>query len=156
MEDDKFLQPVEEDLVKALLEETDSDKTKNLMNIFNLNFAKKNAIRLESISDLLDDVLLKVGERLQKRPDEFSNKDLIDYLNALYQAAEKSSKIVGGAEEIPAITLNQQNNVIVSTTDGLTRESRMKIAAAVAAILNQTQLKEGEIRENADNEESDS
>ena len=150
MDERKELQPLE-DIATLLVNETDPDKTKRLINLFNLNFAKKNALRLDSISELIDDVIEKIGQRLQLRPDEFSNKDLIDYLNALYQAAEKSNKVVDGVDEIPAITFNQQNNVVVNTVDSLSRESKQRIAAAVAAILNQTKT-QGEI-ENADEED---
>lgn len=154
MEEDKSLPTVEEeDIAQELIEEKDPDKTKSLMNLFNLNFAKKNAIRLDTLSSLIDDVIAKVGQRLEKRPDEFSNKDLIDYLNALYQVADKSRQIVTGMEEIPAITLNQQNNVIVNAADGLTKESKLRIAAAVNAILNQTKLQQGDSGNNGSDEE---
>ena len=154
MEEDKSLPTVkEEDIAQELIEEKDPDKTKSLMNLFNLNFAKKNAIRLDTLSSLIDDVIAKVGQRLEERPDEFSNKDLIDYLNALYQAADKSRQVVTGMDEIPAITLNQQNNVIVNAADGLTKESKLRIAAAVNAILNQTKLQQGDSGNNGSDEE---
>ena len=137
MEKQDKLTPTE-DITTLLVNETDPDRTKRLINLFNLNFAKKNALRLDSISELIDNVIEKIGQRLQLRPDEFSNKDLIDYLNALYQSAEKSSKVVDKTDEIPAITFNQQNNVVVSPVDSLSRESKQRIAAAVAAILSQT------------------
>lgn len=137
MEKQDKLTPAE-DITTLLVNETDPDRTKRLINLFNLNFAKKNALRLASISELIDSVIEKIGQRLQLRPDEFSNKDLIDYLNALYQSAEKSSKVVDKTDEIPAITFNQQNNVVVSPVDSLSRESKQRIAAAVAAILSQT------------------
>lgn len=141
------------DITTQLVKEEDPDKIKNIINLFNLNVAKKNAVRIDTLNELIDDVLSKVGERLQLRPDEFSNKDLIDYLNALYTAAEKSGKIVSGAEEIPAITINQQNNVIVNDATTLSRESRQRIAEVVAAMLNQTQQIEGDIIDGSEDEE---
>ena len=141
------------DITTQLVKEEDPDKIKSIINLFNLNVAKKNAVRIDTLNELIDDVLSKVGERLQLRPDEFSNKDLIDYLNALYTAAEKSGKIVSGAEEIPAITINQQNNVIVNDATTLSRESRQRIAEVVAAMLNQTQQIEGDIIDGSEDEE---
>lgn len=141
------------DITTQLVKEEDPDKIKSIINLFNLNVAKKNAVRIDTLNELIDDVLSKVGERLQLRPDEFSNKDLIDYLNALYTAAEKSGKIVSGAEEIPAITINQQNNVIVNDATTLSRESRQRIAEVVAAMLNQTQQIEGDIIDESEDEE---
>lgn len=130
------------DMETQLLAEDDTDKTKQLIGLFNVNFAKKNALRLDTISSLLDDVLEKVKTRLELRPNEFSNKDLIDYLNALYQAAEKSTKLSGTADNVPLITLNQQNNVVVNTTNSLSRESRQRISDAVTEILNNINSKE--------------
>lgn len=141
------------DITTQLVKEEDPDKIKSIINLFNLNVAKKNAVRIDTLNELIDDVLSKVGERLQLRPDEFSNKDLIDYLNALYTAAEKSGKIVSGAEEIPAITINQQNNVIVNDATTLSRESRQRIAEVVAVMLNQTQQIEGDIIDGSEDEE---
>ena len=130
------------ELETQLLAENDNDKSKQIISLFNLNFAKKNALRLDTISSLLDDVLEKVKTRLELRPNEFSNKDLIDYLNALYQAAEKSTKLSDTAENTPLITLNQQNNVVVNTANTLSRESRQRISDAVSEILNNINSKE--------------
>lgn len=122
-----------------LIEEQDPEKAKRIVNLFNLNIAKKNALRLNSINELLDTLLEQVGTRLEKCPDEFSNKDLIDYLNALYNAAEKSNKAVNSINELPAITINQQNNIIVDPISSLSIDSRRKILDVMSALLNEAQ-----------------
>lgn len=142
------------DLPEYLLEESDPEKAKDIINMFNLNFAKKSAIRLDTLSNLIDDVIEKVRERLTLRSDEFTNKDLIDYLSALYQAAEKSGKIAEDAHEIPSITLNQQNNVIVNTVDSLTSESKARITDAVNSIINNIKLQE-ELKNDRNSEETE-
>lgn len=153
-EENKLPQQVDS-ITNDLINEQDPDKTKRLVNLFNLTLVKKNAVRLNTVNELIDAVLDKIGQRLEIRPDEFSNKDLIDYMNALYNAAEKSGKIISGADEIPAIQFNQQNNVIVSPVETLSRESRMKIADAVSAILKQYKNNpEGDLVEVVDSEES--
>lgn len=153
-EENKLPQQVDS-ITNDLINEQDPDKTKRLINMFNLTLVKKNAVRLNTVNELIDSVLDKIGQRLEIRPDEFSNKDLIDYMNALYNAAEKSGKIISGADEIPAIQFNQQNNVIVSPVETLSRESRMRIADAVNAILKQYKNNpEGDLVEVVDSEES--
>lgn len=129
---DKQLQ----DLEQLLLAESNPEKVSDLINLFNLNFAKKNAIRLDTISDLIDVVIDRVKGRLETNSDEFTNKDLIDYLSALMQAADKSGKFADKSGQIPAITFNQQNNVTVNTVDELTQESKKRIAETVEALLN--------------------
>ena len=153
-EENKLPQQVDS-ITNDLINEQDPDKTKRLVNLFNLALVKKNAVRLNTVNELIDSVLDKIGQRLEIRPDEFSNKDLIDYMNALYNAAEKSGKIISGADEIPAIQFNQQNNVIVSPVEALSRESRTRIANAVSAILKQYKNNpEGDLVEVVDSEES--
>lgn len=153
-EENKLPQQVDS-ITNDLISEQDPEKTKRLVNLFNLTLVKKNAVRLNTVNELIDAVLDKIGQRLEIRPDEFSNKDLIDYMNALYNAAEKSGKIISGADEIPAIQFNQQNNVIVSPVETLSRESRMKIADAVSAILKQYKNNpEGDLVEVVDSEVS--
>ena len=153
-EENKLPQQVDS-ITNDLISEQDPDKTKRLINMFNLTLVKKNAVRLNTVNELIDSVLDKIGQRLEIRADEFSNKDLIDYMNALYNAAEKSGKIISGADEIPAIQFNQQNNVIVSPVETLSRESRMRIADAVSAILKQYKNNpEGDLVEVVDSKES--
>ena len=41
-----------EDIATLLVNETDPDKTKRLINLFNLNFAKKNALKSKSTSHI--------------------------------------------------------------------------------------------------------
>lgn len=155
MDEEKKLPQQVDNITNDLISEQDPDKTKRLINLFNLTLVKKNAVRLNTVNELIDSVLDKIGQRLEIRPDEFSNKDLIDYMNALYNAAEKSGKIISGADEIPAIQFNQQNNVIVSPVETLSRESRMRIADAVSAILKQYKNNpEGDLVEVVDSEES--
>ena len=129
-----------DDITKELLSATDSEKTKQILNIFNMNIAKKNAIRLEKVNDLLDSLMEQVQERLEKHPHEFSNKDLVDYINTLYAAAEKSGKVVNGADAIPTITINQQNVVVNNDTSQLSRESRLRILEAVNALIKSSEV----------------
>lgn len=149
------LQKNSEEVLAKVIEASDPEETKKLLSLFNVNIAKKNAIRLDTINGLIDSVLGQVQTRLDIRPDEFSNKDLVDYLNALYQAAEKSGKTVSSVNELPTITLNQQNNQVnVSIVDGLSRESKEKIADAIKAILNsnKSEIKLEEVEENGNQE----
>ena len=117
------------ELETQLLAESDNDKSKQIISLFNLNFAKKNALRLDTISSLLDDVLEKVKTRLELRPNEFSNKDLIDYLNALYQAAEKSTKlslkslILSAISDTLNISLSEANSFVNSPTYSFSNSS---------------------------------
>jgi hypothetical protein len=72
-------------------------------------------------------------ERLTKRADQFSNKDLLDYMDKMTGALEKAQKQVQDVDPTPAIQINQQN--INLGEAGLSRESRQNVMDAVASIL---------------------
>ena len=82
-EDNKLiLQNKTDELVNQILAEDDVNKVKDLTHLFNVACVKKDIIRVKTLDNLYDTVISKVAERFEKRPDEFSNSDLISYLQA--------------------------------------------------------------------------
>ena len=73
-------------------------------------------------------------ERLSKRADQFSNKDLLDYMDKISTAMDKVQKQIKDVDTTPAIQINQQN-IIMENGPELPRESRQNIIDAVNAIL---------------------
>ena len=69
----------------------------------------------------------------------FSNKDILDYMNAVTGAMDKAQKNITAVNAEPVINFNQQNNTVVINNDGpadkLSRESREKIGNAVQSML---------------------
>ena len=151
MEAEKNLSTLEtpvDELEQRLIQETDIDELKNVINLFNLNIKKKDIIRTNKLSDLQDLVTSQIGERLEKNAGAFSNKDLIDYFKVLQDSINKADNSLDTVDT-PAIQLNQQINLNVSKEEELDRESRARIADAVNSILvkmqNQPKEVEGEI-----------
>lgn len=145
MEEGKNLSTLEipvDELEQRLIQETDIDELKNVINLFNLNIKKKDIIRTSKLSDLQDLVTNQIGERLEKNAGAFSNKDLIDYFKVLQDSINKADNSLDTVDT-PAIQLNQQINLNVSKEEELDRESRARIADAVNSILlkmqNQTE-----------------
>lgn len=126
-------------ITEELLAETDTDRTKQLVDIFNLNIKKKAIVRANKYSDLLDDVAAQLEERIKKVPDQFSNKDLLDYISTLQNVIDKSA--ANTVDNLPAIQLTS-NTVNVNITNSLNRESREKVQEALRAILNGTNTNE--------------
>ena len=121
-----------EDLITRIVTENDSEKLKDLVNLFNINQSKKNIVRADIFSKLLDKISIQMTERFEKKPGEFSNKDLLDYLTAVRSAIDKSD-IIPEDITIPVIQNNTQVNVNVD--NNLSRESKERIADAVGSIL---------------------
>lgn len=70
-------------------------------------------------------------ERLDKRADQFSNKDLLDYAKVITDSMDKAQKQIQTVDSSPMIQINQQNNTVVVEDSELDRESRRKIMLAV-------------------------
>ena len=126
-----------EDLAQRILNEDDVDKTKDMVRLFNLNQSKKNVIRVLRLNALLDRIYDQVLNRFDKRPGEFSNADLISYMQTIQTAIDKANKSLDLVQETPAIQIN--NNTQINVVDGapvLDRDSRQRVLDAVNAIVN--------------------
>ena len=153
-----------EKLANQILAETDLEKTQELTHLFNLNQAKRNAIRVLKLNSLLDKVSDQMIERFEKRPDNFSNTDLLNYMTTVQNSIDRANKSLNLIDESPAIKINI-DNVNVDNGPVLDRESREKVADALKAIMSFMEkqdntvepesiiIEEGEIEE--DNESRD-
>lgn len=135
-------------LADKIIAEDDVDKVKQLTQLFNLNQAKKNVLRVLKFNSLLDKVSDQMLERFEKCPGEFSNKDLMDYLTVTQNAIDRANKSLNLVEETPAIQINQVN--INTEQPKLSRESKDKIMKAVQAIMKKAENLNIQSEENTD------
>jgi len=129
-----------DELNKKLIEETDPEKLKRIADLFNMVQAKKDILRLEKYSDLIDAITAQMEARIRLKPSEFSNKDLIDYLNAISLNLDKAKKSFDVVENSPTIQINQVN--IDNENASISRESREKVTEAIAAIMKKLNMQE--------------
>lgn len=129
-------------IAQEILDTEDIDKIKDLTNLFNLNTKKRNVMRVLKMTQLLDSVTDKVIERFEKTPDNFSNEDLLKYMQVTENAIDKANKNLDMVEETPAIQFQQNNQVNINIDRGLNRDSRAKVTEAVEAILKKLQNNE--------------
>lgn len=125
-------------LATKLVRSKNINVVKDLTDAFNIAQAKKNVLRTLKLSDLLDNMLDRVSERITSDMmgiDPISNKDLASYINVIQSALDKSSKNFQSVSNIDAIQLNQQNNVNINVAPGVSAEERENITEAVNAIL---------------------
>ena len=121
-------------IAQQLIDEQNLDQVKNLTHLFNLNQAKKNVLRILKLNQLLDKVSDQMIERFEKRPGEFSNTDLLNYMQVAQSAIDRANKSLNLVDETPAIQINQQN--IIMDKEILDKDSRDRVTDAVNAILN--------------------
>lgn len=122
-------------LAQRILDEEDVAKVKDLTTLFNLNAQKRNVVRVMKMNELLDKVTDQVFERFEKTPDNFSNEDLLKYMQVTEGAIEKANKQLNLVDETPPIQYQQNNQVNVNIIDSCDRESRERIAAVISQVL---------------------
>lgn len=122
-----------EDITRRILEEEDPDELKEIISVFNIHMKKKDLARVSKLSTLQDKISDQMEKRLDKRADEFSNKDLIDYMRVIQGIIDRSDTTTSSIE-LPAIQINQ-NNVNIND-NSLSRESREHITDAITSIFN--------------------
>lgn len=125
-----------ENLTKQILSETDENKSKDLIHLFNLNQSKKNVLRSNKYSDMLELVIKQMIERITKTPDNFSNDDLLKFFTAVNSALSKTSDTISQIDEMPAIQINN-TQINVQSEDKLSREEKERTIDAVKALLAQ-------------------
>ena len=130
----------EQNVTKQIVEQQDLDKLKDLTVLFNATQMKKNALRVQKLNDLFDKVTDGMMERFEKRSDEFSNRDLLDYMAVTQAAIEKAQKGFKFVEDTVPINLTQQNNQQVNITvpeETLSRESKNRVLEIITTIMQQ-------------------
>ena len=123
-----------EKLATKIIREDNPDEIKDLIDLFNLNHTKKQILRTMTYDQLVDNIMDQMKERVLKRGDQFSNKDLLDYLNTMNTAMEKAHKQIKEVDAVPPIQVNQQNNTVIMGT-GLDKASRDRVLDFVQQVL---------------------
>ena len=125
-----------QDTARRIVKSQSLEEIQDLTHLFNVAQTKKQVIRTLTYNQLLDSITEQMQERLDKRADQFSNKDLLDYAKVVTDGLDKAQKQIQQIDSSPMIQINQQNNnVIVGDGDELDRESRRKIMLAAAAAM---------------------
>lgn len=127
-------------IVTEIIKSENVNELKELTKMFTLNQAKKNALRIVKLNNLLDMVNDQAISRIEKRPDEISNKELLDYMNVVSTQIEKSQKSMTLVDETPLVQLHQQNNSVTvnvnsDSDEKLNRDSKEKVIDAVRELL---------------------
>lgn len=123
------------EIAQEILDEHDIEKVKDLTTLFNLNAQKRNVMRVIRMNELLDRVTDQVIERFERRPENFSNDDLIKYMQVTENAIDRANKNLHLVEETPPIQLQQNNQVNINIDSQLDREGRERVLDTVRSIL---------------------
>jgi len=125
-------------LLGQIIAETDDKKTQDLTYLFNINQNKKTMVRMDKLSGLQDGLVDQFVKRIAERPDEISNKELMDGLRIVQDIIERGQRQVSGVDQPqPLIQVNQQDNSVhIGEGTELNRESRERVKNAVLGLLS--------------------
>ena len=126
-----------EKIATKIIRSKDLDEVKDLTALFNLQQTKKSVLRTMTYNQLVDSIIEQMQERVSKRADQFSNKELLDYLKIMNEGIEKAQQQINSVSSAePLIQFNQQNNtVVVNQADQLDAASRQRVSRALSSIL---------------------
>lgn len=121
-------------LIGELTSEKDKQKMQALEQQFNDIQYKKQLARISKLSDVQDMLTNQFYQRVSQRPDEISNKEMLDGMKVVQDLIEKNQKRSEVAEEIPQLI--QINQTEVNVGNNLNRDSRERVKNAVLGILD--------------------
>lgn len=127
------------ELLSQIISSNDEQQTRDLTYLFNLNQNKKTLVRMDKLSGLQDGLVDQFVKRIAERPDEISNKELMDGLRIVQDIIERGQKQTSGIEQPqPMIQINQQNTSVNfgESETVLNRESRERVKTAVLGLLS--------------------
>lgn len=114
----------------------ESEDLKTVIDDFNNAIIKGDMLRKLVTDDLIDSTLDKMSERLNKYGDEFSHKDLTDYLKALVGVQNKQNQDSTPTNIRNSINLTQVNvNTDNKESFAFNRASRAKITDALNMLM---------------------
>ena len=137
------------ELLNQIIAENDEAKARDLTYLFNVNQNKKTLVRMDKLSGLQDGLVDQFVKRIAERPDEISNKELMDGLKIVQDILERGQRQVSETDQPqPLIQINQQNNS-VNVGEGsteLNRESRERVKNAVLGLLSGLSLQQAPMK----------
>ena len=86
-------------LIARIMEEENAVKLKDLTHLFKVHMAKKNIVRIIKYYDMIDLVNKQTFKRLEARPDEISNKDLISFMTTFLTTIEKTTETLSTLDD---------------------------------------------------------
>lgn len=127
----------EEKIVNEIIKAPSQKELQEQFDLFNINQSKKNALRIIKLNSLLDKVEDQAIERFEKKPDQVSNKELLEYMTVVAGQIDRSQKYIDTLKDKPMIRVNQKNDVTINIGTELNKDSKERVMDAIQGLLKQ-------------------
>lgn len=117
------------DLANKIAQTESKKELDPLCNAFLMNDIKKETFRKLKMDALQDKIIQIAADRFDNRADEMSNKEIIDYGNAISTWKEKSKNSINSNKDLNMLNINNQTvNVNINNDEKvLDKESRNNV-----------------------------
>ena len=128
------------ELSKQIAKVDTKSELDTLYDAFKINDTKKNVFRINKLNNLLDKITEEATARFEQRPGEMSNKEVIDYMNAVSNQIDRSKSTLNQIKDVNLTQVNNTVNVNIDNKEtSLSRESREKVIDFIKDILKNSQ-----------------
>lgn len=132
------LDVAEKEIIAKIIEAPTRSELQQQFDAFNINQSKKNALRIVKLNSLLGKVEDQAIARFEKRPDQISNKELLEYINVISGQIDRAQKNVDTLSAAPMISVAaQKTDVTINVGNDLSRDSKERVMDAISALLKQ-------------------
>lgn len=141
------LEEKDKEVLQAIIKADNKKELQNQFDLFNINQSKKNALRIAKLQGLRANVEDEIIDRFNKRPDQVSNRELLDYLQITSNEIDKSQKVMDSVHESDLINnpgrsaIGPTTEVTVNIGTDLSRDNKEKTVSAIKDILSILQVK---------------
>lgn len=135
----------EKEIISNIINAETKDELQKQFDLFNLTQSKKNAVRITKITDLMSDVEDEIYRRFHKRPDQISNKELLEFLQVLSSQVDRSQRNVDSLENKDLIkkmadgVSKPNTDVTINLGTNLDKDTKDNAMLAVKEILGMIQ-----------------
>lgn len=138
---DKLLAPMrlekdDEAIVDGIVKAETKAELERQFGLFNMNQSKKNALRVIKLESLLGRVEDQTIARFENRPDQVSNKELLDYIQVISAQIDRSQKKVDDLSNKEIIVQKPINSTVnINVGQQLSQDDKEVTLEAVRSIM---------------------
>jgi len=135
----------EEKIITDIIKAPNQKELQEQFDLFNINQSKKNALRIIKLNSLLDKVEDQAIERFEKKPDQVSNKELLEYMQVVAGQIDRSQKYIETIKDKPMIKVTDKSQTVnVNIGTELDKDSKERVMDAIQNLLKQLNKTEEE------------
>lgn len=139
---DKLLVPLrlekdEKQILDGIIKAESKTELERQFGLFNMNQSKKNALRIIKLESLLGRIEDQTIARFENRPDQVSNKELLDYIQVISAQIDRSQKKVDDLSNKDVIIQKPVSSTVnINVGQNLTEEDKEVTLEAVRSIMD--------------------